>query len=168
MSGFGHFCMKRKTRRCLLTGAVIRRRIYRCFLHYIRWNDQMKMLCFSEKLMVQAQKILSSDVMQSITYALYGCYIHFLKSNNAEIHTNLCTFTKGVSQILGLGIGTSITGKHADIVVTDDIVNLKDRISRAERERTKVQYKTSVIDMDVLLIPEHRGTKKMRFPSCRM
>lgn len=92
------------------------------------------------EVMVQAQKILSSDVMQSITYALYGCYIHFLKSNNAEIHTNLCTFTKGVSQILGLGIGTSITGKHADIVVTDDIVNLKDRISRAERERTKVQY----------------------------
>lgn len=92
------------------------------------------------EVMVQAQKILSSDVMQSIAYALYGCYIHFLKSNNAEIHTNLCTFTKGVSQILGLGIGTSITGKHADIVVTDDIVNLKDRISRAERERTKVQY----------------------------
>ena len=26
------------------------------------------------------------------------------------------------------------------MVVTDDIVNLKDRISRAERERTKIQY----------------------------
>lgn len=92
------------------------------------------------EVMNQTQKILSSDIMQAIAYALYGCYIHFDKANNTEIHTNLCTSPKGVSQILGLGIGTSITGKHADIVVTDDIVNLKDRISRAERERTKTQY----------------------------
>ena len=63
-----------------------------------------------------------------------------MKENNSEIHTNLCTSTKGIRQVVGLGIGTSITGKHADIVVTDDIVNLKDRISKAERERTKIQY----------------------------
>lgn len=41
---------------------------------------------------------------------------------------------------MGHGIGTSIAGKHADVVVTDDIVNLKDRISKAEREQTKTQY----------------------------
>ena len=37
-------------------------------------------------------------------------------------------------------IRTSITGKHAYYVITDDICNLSDRISRAERERTKLQY----------------------------
>ena len=78
--------------------------------------------------------------MQQIVRTLYGTDLQFLKENNSEIHTNLCTSTKGVSQVVGLGIGTSITGKHADIVVTDDIVNLKDRISKAERERTKTQY----------------------------
>jgi hypothetical protein len=36
-----------------------------------------------------------------------------------------------------MGIGGSLTGKHADIIITDDIVNLKDRQSRAEREHTK-------------------------------
>ncbi len=92
------------------------------------------------EVMTQAQKILKSDIMQMISEALYGCYIYPLKETGAEIHTNLCTSTKGVSQVIGLGIGTSITGKHADIVITDDIVNLKDRISRAERERTKIQY----------------------------
>lgn len=92
------------------------------------------------EVMTQAQKILTSPVMQKIVFSLYGTDLAFIKSNNSEIHTNLCTSTKGVSQIVGLGIGTSITGKHADIVVTDDIVNLKDRISRAERERTKTQY----------------------------
>lgn len=92
------------------------------------------------EVITQAQKILKSDIMQMITRALYGCYTYLLKENNSEIHTNLCTSTKGVSQVIGLGIGTSITGKHADIVVTDDIVNLKDRISKAERESTKIRY----------------------------
>ena len=88
----------------------------------------------------QVQKILHSGCMQKIIYLLYGQELQFLKETDSEIHTNLCTSTKGVSQVVGLGIGTSITGKHADIVVTDDIVNLKDRISKAEREKTKVQY----------------------------
>ena len=92
------------------------------------------------EVVTQAKKILQSGVMQRIVSDLYGTDLQLLKSNNSEIHTNLCTSTKGVSQVVGLGIGTSITGKHADIVVTDDIVNLKDRISRAERERTKIQY----------------------------
>lgn len=92
------------------------------------------------EVLIQAQKILKSGCMKQIVQALYGADLQFLKENNSEIHTNLCTSTKGVSQVVGLGIGTSITGKHADIVVTDDIVNLKDRISKAERERTKTQY----------------------------
>ena len=92
------------------------------------------------EVLVQTQKILRSGCMQRIVRTLYGTGLDFLKENNSEIHTNLCTSTKGVSQVVGLGIGTSITDKHADIVVTDDIVNLKDRISKAERERTKTQY----------------------------
>ena len=92
------------------------------------------------EVLVQTQKIMKAGCMQQIVRTLYGTDLQFLKENNSEIHTNLCTSTKGVSQVVGLGIGTSITGKHADIVVTDDIVNLKDRISKAERERTKTQY----------------------------
>lgn len=92
------------------------------------------------EVMTQAQKILQSSIMQRIVLDLYGIDLQFLRANNSEIHTNICTSAKGISQVVGLGIGTSITGKHADIVVTDDIVNLKDRISRAERERTKIQY----------------------------
>lgn len=92
------------------------------------------------EVLIQTQKILKTGCMRRIVRTLYDTDLHFLKENNSEIHTNLCTSTKGVSQVIGLGIGTSITGKHADIVVTDDIVNIKDRISRAERERTKTQY----------------------------
>jgi hypothetical protein len=41
---------------------------------------------------------------------------------------------------MGMGIGGSITGKHFERIFTDDIVNVKDRTSKAERERTKTVY----------------------------
>jgi len=88
----------------------------------------------------QVANILQSGCMQQIVRAIYNKDLILLKSSNSEIQTNLSTSIKGASQIIGLGIGTSITGKHADIVVTDDIVNVKDRISSAEREHTKIAY----------------------------
>ena len=88
----------------------------------------------------QTEKIMQSGCIQQLVKDLYGVRLEFVKQTDSEFSTNLCTSARGASQVLGLGIGTSITGKHADIVVTDDIVNLKDRISRAERERTKIQY----------------------------
>lgn len=88
----------------------------------------------------QIANILQSGCMQEIVRAIYGKDLILTKSSNSEIQTNLSTSIKGASQIIGLGIGTSITGKHADIVVTDDIVNVKDRISSAEREHTKLAY----------------------------
>ena len=92
------------------------------------------------EVMRQTINILQSDYMRIIVKVLYGKELSFLKASNTEIQTNLSTTIKGSSQIVGLGIGTSITGKHADIIITDDIVNVNDRTSRAERERTKLAY----------------------------
>lgn len=88
----------------------------------------------------QTANILGSGCTREIVRILYGKELILLKATNSEIHTNLSTLITGSSQIVGLGIGTSITGKHADIVVTDDIVNINDRIYTAERERTKTAY----------------------------
>ena len=88
----------------------------------------------------QTSNILHSGCMQEIVHVLYNKDLVLPKDSCSEITTNLTTTIKGQSQIVGLGIGTSITGKHADIVVTDDIVNVKDRISTAERNNTKTAY----------------------------
>lgn len=88
----------------------------------------------------QVKNILNSGCVKEIVRVLYGVDLNLEKETGSEIHTNLSTSIRGTSQIVGLGIGTSITGKHADIIVTDDIVNINDRISRAERERTKIAY----------------------------
>lgn len=88
----------------------------------------------------QTSNILHSGCMQEIVRAIYNKDLVLTTDKNSEINTNLTTVIKGQSQIVGLGLGTSITGKHADIVVTDDIVNVKDRISEAERKNTKTAY----------------------------
>ena len=88
----------------------------------------------------QTQKILQSGALGRICFLLYGRPLALTTASTGEIDTSLHTSLSGASQIVGLGIGTSITGKHADIVVTDDIVNIKDRISPAERKRTCLQY----------------------------
>ncbi|MBP5726986.1 MAG: hypothetical protein J6Y48_07910 [Clostridia bacterium] len=85
-------------------------------------------------------RVLKHPVFRQIFHALTGADLQVIKSNSTEITTNIYDAPKGSSQLLGIGIGGSLTGKHADIVITDDIVNLKDRISRAERDRTKAIY----------------------------
>lgn len=90
----------------------------------------------------QVRNILLHPKMQTLIYAIYGEKIvfSFTKDTDNELSTNLCTDTKGTSQLLGIGIGSSVTGKHYDIIFTDDIVTLEDRQSRAEREKTKIFY----------------------------
>ena len=86
------------------------------------------------------QRILVSDVFQQIYMALTGFPLVILRATASEITTSCYCAPRGASQLLGIGISGSLTGKHADIIITDDIVNLKDRISKAEREHTKSVY----------------------------
>lgn len=85
-------------------------------------------------------RILCSDIMQDIYRALTGGKLDIVKSTGTEITTSAYCAPRGAAQLLGVGIGGSLTGKHADIVITDDIVNLRDRVSGAERQRTKSAY----------------------------
>lgn len=88
----------------------------------------------------QVGKILKDFTIMYLCQKIYGVQLTLTEESSFSITTNLTTTTKGASQLLGLGIKSSITGKHADLVITDDIVNLKDRISKAERDLTKSAY----------------------------
>lgn len=88
----------------------------------------------------QVQKILKDPHTQYIVSCIYGVNLRLTVESATEVSTNLVSDVKGTSQLVGIGSGSSITGKHFDFVFTDDIVNLQDRISRAERERTKTVY----------------------------
>ena len=88
----------------------------------------------------QVRKILTSPQVAYFVQVIYGVQLKMATDNAMEISTNLTTDSRGTSQLVGMGIGGSITGKHFDFIFTDDIVNMKDRKSKAERERTKLVY----------------------------
>ena len=88
----------------------------------------------------QTGKILKSPLFNHIVNKIYEKDLELVEESAVSLTTNLMTSTKGASQILGAGIKTSLTGKHADRVFTDDIVNVKDRISKPERDLIKIQY----------------------------
>ena len=90
------------------------------------------------------KKALESEVIQSLALILYKKRIFLTESTTSSITTNLFMSASGASQLLGIGLKSSITGKHGDLVITDDICNITDRISKAERDRTKLQYQELV------------------------
>ena len=93
-----------------------------------------------KEIIKQVQKILLDPHTQYFVQALYGVNLRLVTQSATEIQTNLTTDIKGTSQLIGMGCGSSLTGKHFDIIFTDDIVNVDDRTSKAERERTKLIY----------------------------
>lgn len=88
----------------------------------------------------QVKNILNHEVTRYFVKVIWGVDLVLTINTQKEISTNLTASTSGTSQLVGIGMGGSITGKHYDRIFTDDIVNVNDRISRAERERTKLAY----------------------------
>lgn len=88
----------------------------------------------------QAQNILLDPHTQYLSQCIYGIPVKLTVQSATEIRTNLTTDIKGTNQLVGMGTGASLTGKHFDIIFTDDIININDRISKAERDHTKLIY----------------------------
>lgn len=88
----------------------------------------------------QVQKILADPHTNYFVQTIYGVNLQMLTKSTQEVSTNLSVDTKGTGQLIGIGTGGSLTGKHFDCIFTDDIVNVQDRVSKAERERTKMVY----------------------------
>ena len=88
----------------------------------------------------QTKKILQSDLFLYLVREIYSIELILTTATAYKIDTCLNDSTRGQVQLQGMGLNGSLTGKHADLIFTDDIVNVKDRVSRAEREQTKRQY----------------------------
>ena len=88
----------------------------------------------------QVQKILLDSHTQYLVRCIYDINLRLTVQSATDISTNLTTDIKGTNQLVGMGTGSSLTGKHFDYIFTDDIVNINDRVSKAERDRTRLVY----------------------------
>lgn len=88
------------------------------------------------------RRCLKHPITQDFAQSMYGKPLVLLKEKQDELHTNLVTdHGKKESQLLANGAQSfSITGKHFPRIYTDDIITLKDRISKPAREATDLVY----------------------------
>lgn len=93
-----------------------------------------------KEIIKQVQNILVDPHTQVFIQAIYGVQLKLITASATEVTTNLTTDVKGTAQLVGIGTGASLTGKHFDIIFTDDIINVQDRVSKAERDHTKIIY----------------------------
>lgn len=93
-----------------------------------------------KEIIIQVRKILEHPVSRLIIFSIWGVELCFTRNSATELNTNLTNDPRGISQLTGVGTKSAITGKHYDIIFTDDIITLVDRVSRAEREATKLFY----------------------------
>lgn len=91
-----------------------------------------------KEIIQQVHKIIVSEPFRHLTAKAYGedyGPVTLRQASSTSITTDVYAAAKGAAQLLGIGTSGAITGKHADVVITDDIVTLEDRTSKAERDR---------------------------------
>ena len=92
------------------------------------------------EVILQVEKNLRHRASRALYRVLTNEALELRTATGMAVTTSAYTGLSGAAQLLGIGSQSSITGKHADRIYTDDIVNLQDRRSRAERERVKGFY----------------------------
>lgn len=92
------------------------------------------------EVMRQVADIIRRPLYREVARSIYGVVPEVTIDTQTAVSTSFACGVQGSAQVLGIGCGSSITGKHADLIITDDIVNVKDRVSPAEREKTKLVY----------------------------
>lgn len=85
----------------------------------------------------QAQKVMENEAFRHMAEILMDSPVYLTTANASNMTVSTYDSPRGAEQLVGCGCGGSLTGKHANLIVCDDVVNLQDRISKAEREKTK-------------------------------
>ena len=92
------------------------------------------------EVIAQTASLLRHPALRELTARVWGEPVTLVHATEDTLVTSVYLTPRGAPQLRGQGIGGSLTGKHADLIFTDDIVNLTDRLSEAERTRTRTVY----------------------------
>jgi len=131
------FCLQAHRGSYKTTSVIVVGVIWWLFFH---WEDRILILRkdfskASEVLQVIG-KILKSEKCRRLFEYIYGFEYILTTDTNGRISWNLKLTNTNEANVNAFGIGQDLTGKHFDKALCDDFVTIKDRISKAERERT--------------------------------
>ena len=112
------------------------------------------------KVVKAVSRAFDKPELQALFTMIHGIAPVKLEDAKSHILFNFKQTTTIEPSLTAKGIYDAVTGAHSDVVIHDDTIGLKDRTSRAERERTKEatrEYAGNIVDPGALDI--YLGTK---------
>lgn len=97
----------------------------------------------------EIEMIMRLPEIQALFYFAQGTKPRFVQAKYGKLEFNFKTTNTPEGNVNAHAFDFSITGKHYDRILSDDFVTLRDRISKAERVRTKEVIKeiqTNIIE----------------------
>lgn len=95
------------------------------------------------------KQAMNIPVIKEIFKVAHGIYPKATMAKEGKLRYNFKTTITPEVNLTAFGTDSSLTGFHFDRILCDDIITLKDRISKAEREHTKEvvrELATNIID----------------------
>ena len=92
---------------------------------------------------------MNTELIAEMFRALHGRYPATTVERDGRLVFNFKTSITKEGSIDAYGVDTVPTGSHYDIILADDVITIKDRYSRAKRERTKENLReiiTNILD----------------------
>lgn len=102
------------------------------------WNDRTAIIrkdfTSASDILKVTSRIIQGDKYQALFYELFGIYPRLIVDSLMKLQWDLKETESPEGNANAFGIGGSITGKHFDHILLDDIITIRDRISKAERD----------------------------------
>lgn len=118
-------------------------------------NDRIALIRKSFKdastIVDSVKKAMQIPIIKEIFKYVNGVYPRARTAKEGKLEYDFKKSITPEANLTAFGIDGSLTGFHFDRIVCDDIITLKDRISKAEREHTKEvvrELATNIIDPD--------------------
>jgi hypothetical protein len=109
----------------------------------------------ASKVLRTVSAAFDKPALKALFYEVQGIVPKKTVDGNGQLSFNFKYSNTIEANLTAYGIGTSITGTHADAVIADDIIGLEDRLSHAERDSVKEHIReiaANIIDPGALTI----------------
>jgi len=88
------------------------------------------------KITTEIKQMMSKPEARELFNFAHGEYPDFTVKQNGRLEFSFKKQATPEVSIEGHGLDAGLTGSHYDRIITDDVITLKDRISKAERDKT--------------------------------
>jgi len=122
---------------------------------YLMWNPSHRIAIVRKTYTAAAEVVRSianhmeHPLLRPLLEKVWGTKWKFTTRREGKINLSVKTTATPQVSIEALGLDTNIVGKHYDRAVLDDFIDINDRISEAEREKTKLlvqEISSNIVD----------------------